>query len=594
MDDWSNELSNEIAALAGGQALEERQSSLQKRSAETWAEEEANRKRAKSAMDHAAHPNSFASLSDHLSSMQNCGNDIDNTTHQDAMDTAIAVPVPTRVPARKSSADVFSYREEPATMDLMGDTEDVQFASQLTNAALNLTETQPESASAVYKRIKLHPHVIENISPEFHANLVQLNMAEFEIGPLCPVVTLRRETFVKAAKGCREQHSFRITKMSKDHVAFELLQEPGGRYQVYAVDKNSVNGTKVDGEVIPRGGKMLLRHNQCVTILSSTAGTVLLGYIVEDPHVLMAQQIAPTGQPGTAPLPTIHSLENVLGVLFAAPLVGKDHQGNCHPLDELDLAKEYNNLKDALIDASKRMRLKPSDPTVTEVSREVTLSVHFATSDSLRSLMTLGCRAFHFSGHGSPQHLYFEDGLGTVHPIPIHDLKNLCVSHNSPLRLVVVQACYSHNVATAFLACGIPHVIAIKFDQKIEDVASSVFTKAFYTALATGHSVHESFRIGQEAVRSSPRLAQAAEAASKFELLPDGADHSEVIFPTLDVPTSAAPTVAATPTRFPVLWGSTKLPAGCSHFCHRTIEQYQVLLKATDIYISNRLSNESR
>ncbi|RHY65519.1 hypothetical protein DYB38_006205, partial [Aphanomyces astaci] len=109
---------------------------------------------------------------------------------------------------------------------------------------------------------------------------------------------------------------------------------------------------------------------------------------------------------------------------------------------ELDLAKEYNNLKDALIDASKRM-------VVTEVSREVTLSVHFATSDSLRSLMTLGCRAFHFSGHGSPQHLYFEDGLGTVHPIPIHDLKNLCVSHNSPLRLVVVQACYSHNVGAS-------------------------------------------------------------------------------------------------------------------------------------------------
>ncbi|RHY28641.1 hypothetical protein DYB32_005809 [Aphanomyces invadans] len=176
---------------------------------------------------------------------------------------------------------------------------------------------------------------------------------------------------------------------------------------------------------------------------------------------------------------------------------------------------------------------------VTEVSREVTLSVHFATSDSLRSLMTLGCRALHFSGHGSPQHLYFEDGLGTVHPIPINDLKNLCISKNSPLRLVVVQACYSHNVgaftrcnvfqvtwalswvATAFLSCGIPHVIAIKFDQKIEDIASS------------------------------------------FVLLPDGADHSEVIFPTLDVKTSAAPTMVPNPTRFPVLWGSTKLPAAC-------------------------------
>ncbi|ETW05969.1 hypothetical protein, variant 1 [Aphanomyces invadans] len=582
MDDWSDGISSEIAALAEGHSLED--DSLQKRTAETWAQDQAKRKRAKSALDHAAHPNSFASLANQLTSMHNDdGGDTTDNIKRDAMDVAstIVIPVPKRPHARKSSIDMqIIYREEQDTIDLLGETEDVEFASQVANSAHNLTETQPESVSAVYKRIKLHPHVVANLSPKFLARLVQFKVDEFEIGPMCPSVTLRRETFALAAKDCREATMFAFKKMSKEHLSFELQQEPGGRYQVYAVDKHTSNGTKVEGEAIPRGGKVLLQHNQSVAILSSGAGTILLGYIVEDPHVLMAQHIAPKGHAHASAvqaLPTVHLQENVLGVLFAAPLVGKDHQGNCHPLDELDLAKEYNNLKDALIDASKRMKLKPSDPSVTEVSREVTLSVHFATSDSLRSLMTLGCRALHFSGHGSPQHLYFEDGLGTVHPIPINDLKNLCISKNSPLRLVVVQACYSHNVATAFLSCGIPHVIAIKFDQKIEDIASSVFTKAFYTALATGHAVNESFYIGQEAVRSSPRLAQAAEAACKFVLLPDGADHSEVIFPTLDVKTSAAPTMVPNPTRFPVLWGSTKLPAACPHFCHRTIEQYHVI-----------------
>ncbi|CAK4570003.1 unnamed protein product [Aphanomyces euteiches] len=567
MDDSGNELSS----ISGGVSPEDGETSSQKRKIDEWKQEAEDRKRAKSALDHIETRNSFTSLA---ASMHATLDVDDDDEERDKVSTTLAVPLAQRIGVHNVPSAFISYREDPSRMltEPLEETEEVQFESQLVDA-----ETQAETQTMIYKRIKLHPHVEANVSPELRAHLAKLKIDEFEIGPLNPKVTLRREHFVKAIRRTREEGQIDPTRLSKEHCSFELIQEPGGRFQVYLVDKNSTNGTKVDGETIPKGGRVVLRHNQTIALLSSSAGTILMGYIVEDPHVLGAHLARPLAT--ARALPTVQLQENVLGVLFAAPLVGKDHQGNSHPLDNLDLEKEYADLKEALIEASQRAHISPVDPTMTRVPREVTLSVQFATSDSLRSLMTLGCRAFHFSGHGSPQHLYFEDGLGTVHPIPISDLKNLCVSgtKNSPLRLVVVQACYSHHVATAFLACGIPHVIAIKFDQKIEDKAASVFTKAFYRALATGKTVAASFITGRDAVSADPHLAHAAQAANKFELLPEGADHSEVIFPMFDVKHDQVPTFTPFSKRFPVIWASTALPAVCTHFCNRTVDQYKVI-----------------
>ncbi|KAF0687326.1 Aste57867_20936 [Aphanomyces stellatus] len=579
MDDSGDEL--DLPPMSDD-CVEENESGSQKRTLEEWDMEQEARKRAKSALDHAEYSKSFPSLASAMASLE----------EDDDADTPQRVaPLASRPKARKgidavpAPAGIGSftfYRDDGANAslnDTLAETEEVQFESQLVD--MDMSETQEETQTMVYKRIKIHPHVAANLSPQYRKRLEKKNLLEFEIGPMCPSVTLTRQAFVVALRGTIEEKTHQVSNLSKDHCAFELVEEAGGRHQVYIVDKNSRNGTKVDGETIPKGGRVRLHHNQTITLLSTAAGTVIMGYIVEDPHVLAARQhVAPARQAAIHPPPATVELEdNVLGVLFAAPLVGKDKLGNCHPLEELDLAKEYANLKDALVDASKRARTKASDPTVTEVPREVTLSVQFATADSLRSLMTLGCRAFHYSGHGSPQHLYFEDGLGTVHPIPIADLRKICVSTstNSLLRLVVVQACYSHNVAMAFLGLGIPHVIAIKFDQKIEDLAAAAFTKAFYMALATGKTVQDSFVIGRGAVGANPHLAQAAQAANKFELLPEGADHSEVIFPTLDVQTDRLGSIVKNPNRFPVLWGNTSLPAVCTHFCHRTVEQYHVI-----------------
>jgi hypothetical protein len=111
------------------------------------------------------------------------------------------------------------------------------------------------------------------------------------------------------------------------------------------------------------------------------------------------------------------------------------------------------------------------------IPRKVDLSVQFATTEAFRAMITLGVRALHFSGHGSPKCFYFEDGIGTVHPVSYEHLKLLCdVRPQLPLRLVVVQSCYSEH-ASAFVSCGIPHVISINIGKRLEDTAAIVFTK---------------------------------------------------------------------------------------------------------------------
>ncbi|CAN0395916.1 unnamed protein product, partial [Discosporangium mesarthrocarpum] len=50
--------------------------------------------------------------------------------------------------------------------------------------------------------------------------------------------------------------------------------------------------------------------------------------------------------------------------------------------------------------------------TFQESGRDVALSYGFATTKRLRTIVTLGCRALHYSGHGHNQFLAFEDDNG--------------------------------------------------------------------------------------------------------------------------------------------------------------------------------------
>ena len=106
-------------------------------------------------------------------------------------------------------------------------------------------------------------------------------------------------------------------------------------------------------------------------------------------------------------------------------------------------------------------------------------------------MITGGCQALHFSGHGTETHLYFEDGFGGVHPVPNEKLRQLIeAGGDNDVRFVFVSACSSEPVAKAFVNAGVPHVIAVKVSEKIEDKAAIAFTGAFYHAVASGKTVY--------------------------------------------------------------------------------------------------------
>ena len=75
-------------------------------------------------------------------------------------------------------------------------------------------------------------------------------------------------------------------------------------------------------------------------------------------------------------------------VFFSSPLAypsGIDF----HPLERLD----YESERDTIIQV------------LTKVHRNISVCFQFATTDNLRTALSLGCRALHFSGHGHPQYV---------------------------------------------------------------------------------------------------------------------------------------------------------------------------------------------
>ena len=200
--------------------------------------------------------------------------------------------------------------------------------------------------------------------------------------------------------------------------------------------------------------------------------------------------------------------QETLNVLFSAPLAWRDRNKNTNALQRLDYASE----RDALVEVFK------------EVHRDVSLCFDFATTEKMRDALSCGCRAMHFSGHGHPKSLYFEDGRGGLQIIDKDRLKGLLQAGSGgplPLDFVFVAACHSHETGLAFVECGVKHVVAVKIDQMIQDSAAKAFTRAFYVALLSGKTVQQAFDIAREALKASPYVRDSVIEGDKFILLPE-------------------------------------------------------------------------
>lgn len=210
---------------------------------------------------------------------------------------------------------------------------------------------------------------------------------------------------------------------------------------------------------------------------------------------------------------------NVLCVLFSSPLAWKDSKHRLHSMEMLDFGDE----RDTLIQAFK------------EAQHEVSINFDYATTDSLRTLVTLGCRALHFSGHGNEDYLNLEDGKSGLHIFANEKLKELSSAGDMKLDFVFVSACFSQKAGKAFVEAGVSHVVCVRLDAKILDIAANDFTKAFYRSLALGHTVKRAFEIGKNAVVSSPRVPNSALESDKFILLPEDGNHDIPIFVSNEV-----------------------------------------------------------
>lgn len=158
---------------------------------------------------------------------------------------------------------------------------------------------------------------------------------------------------------------------------------------------------------------------------------------------------------------------NTLNVMFSAPLAGFDRNSRPHPLEMLD----YTTERELLMQVFK------------EVHRDVSVHFDFATTDTLRTALSFGCKALHFSGHGIPKGLCFEDGRAGLQVVRVNQLRDLLGAGGLNLQFVFVSACYSMEIGEAFVKAGVPHVVCVKVDTKVAQFIMYLLTASQWLTL---------------------------------------------------------------------------------------------------------------
>ena len=166
-----------------------------------------------------------------------------------------------------------------------------------------------------------------------------------------------------------------------------------------------------------------------------------------------------------------------LGILYSEPLAYEE-LGEMKPLNRLDFKTERNWLFDSF----------------QESGRAVQVRIESALPKNLSTLVLKDYSALHYSGHGHPLFLAFEDGRGGLHEMTTDHLKTL-VGAGGPngLKFVFVSACHSMLTGQAFVDAGVPHVAAVRLDSPVYDSAARTFARDFYQALFTGRTVQAGF-----------------------------------------------------------------------------------------------------
>ena len=159
--------------------------------------------------------------------------------------------------------------------------------------------------------------------------------------------------------------------------------------------------------------------------------------------------------------------------------------------------------------------------------RQICVVHEIATSGNVIKAISHQCRILHYSGHGFPSYLAFEDenSIGDTHM-----LRDTALRYISEMQLefVFTSACHSESVGAAFVSSGVPHVVSIDTKFEVSDEGAMTFTKYFYEALLCGRTIRDSFKLAKQSLEFIS--SSAKRDFEKFKLLPKKGNHDVVLF----------------------------------------------------------------
>ena len=133
---------------------------------------------------------------------------------------------------------------------------------------------------------------------------------------------------------------------------------------------------------------------------------------------------------------------------------------------------------------------------------------------------------------GTEEYLALENGRGELKKLSTEQLKSMFMSGIRNVKLVFVSACFSQSSGVRFVEAGIEHVVAVKKGYRVSDTCANLFAEHFYIHLLNGYSVKDSFDIACNMIDIEDDQVGSSQV---WVLLPEEADHSEVIFDDLSV-----------------------------------------------------------
>ena len=171
-----------------------------------------------------------------------------------------------------------------------------------------------------------------------------------------------------------------------------------------------------------------------------------------------------------------------IALMYSEPLVKLDVYGRLALGDPVDFEEECNKIIDFLKENGKQ----------TNIYFEVaTLANLFKVLSQAPLILHIICHG-DFSKNNGRFFLCFEDD-GKLKEVYADNLRKKMIDLKLQTKIVFVNACHSEEVAKVFSEAGVPCVITVQSDLKIEDGIAQEFSKAFYWQLFDGKSVQEAF-----------------------------------------------------------------------------------------------------